>query len=238
MKYAIVASVLALSSGSTFGADLLRQTPKVLSGPTLLSSEPVSAWSGFYLGAHAGGALGAVSASALGEIVDQTFASSQVKLDRSGPMGGLQAGFALQSGAIVYGLETDIGFGAIRGSLNAASSDGATQAHLQSKLSMLSTLRGRVGYAFDNVLLYGTGGFATAYHEGKAVAVTSAGASGTGALTEWVPGWILGLGGEYALTGNVSLKMEYLYAQLNSKILGQSATHKINLLRAGVNYRF
>ena len=238
MKIAIAASVFVLSCGSTFGADLLRQTPKVISGQTPLSSAPVSEWSGFYVGANAGAALATVSATALGEITNQTFATSQSKLDQSGPMGGLQAGFALQSGAIVYGLETDIDFGAIRGSIDVTSPDGATATHLQSKLSMLSTLRGRVGYAFDNVLLYGTGGFATAYHQAKANAVTSAGASSAGALTEWVPGWTLGLGAEYALTGNVSMKLEYLYAQLDNKILGQSVTHSLNLVRAGVNYRF
>jgi outer membrane immunogenic protein len=238
MKIAIAASVFVLSCGSTFGADLLRQTPKIIAGPTPLSSTPVSEWSGFYVGANAGAASATVSATALGEVSNQSFTTSQSKLDRSGPLGGLQAGFALQSGSIVYGLETDIGFGAIRGSLDVTSSDGATKTHLQSKLSMLSTLRGRVGYAFDNVLLYGTGGFATAYHEAKANAVTSAGANSAGALTEWVPGWTLGLGGEYALTSNVSMKLEYLYAQLNNKVLGQSVTHSLNLVRAGVNYRF
>jgi hypothetical protein len=37
---------------------------------------------------------------------------------------------------------------------------------------------------------------------------------------------------------NVRLKMEYLYVQLNNTVLSQSVTHKMNLLRAGVNYRF
>ena len=150
----------------------------------------------------------------------------------------LQAGFALQSGAIVYGLEGDIGFGALRGTLNVTASDRSDSVNMKSSITSLGTVRGRVGYAFDDLLIYGTGGFATGYHEAKATVVSTDGTVRVGRLTEWTPGWTLGLGGEYAVMPNVSVKLEYLYAQLNNTILGQSVTHKLNLLRAGVNYRF
>ena len=238
MKRILSACLLVLSCGSALGADMLRRGPQIIAGPTPLSGEPVSTWSGFYVGANAGGAIGDVTTTALSEIVDRRLVESRRTMGRSGPIGGLQVGFALQSGAIVYGLEADLGFGALRGGLDTRSQDGLVTGRLESKLSMLGTVRGRVGLAFDNLLFYGTGGFANAYHEGKAVATTAGGVTTKGALTEWVPGWTLGLGGEMALARNTSVKLEYLHATLTNKVLGQSVTHSLNLLRAGVNYRF
>jgi len=238
MKGTVSACLVILSCGSALGADLLRKGPSIITGPSALSSVPASNWSGFYLGANAGGGMSYVGTQTLAEIVDQRLVATKLNMDRTGAMGGLQAGFALQSGAIVYGLEGDIGFGALRGSLNVATSDRSASAHMKSSITSLGTVRGRVGYAFDNILLYGTGGFATVYHEGKAVGTTTAGVNTAGALREWVPGWTLGVGSEYALTSNVSLKLEYLNARMSNKVLTQSVTHSLNLLRAGVNYRF
>ncbi len=238
MKRIVFSYLLALSGGSAMGADLLRSNPPVIRAPTPLSSAPASSWSGFYLGVHGGGGMGDVTTSAVSELASQSLIASARKIDRSGPIGGVQAGFALQSGSLVYGLEGDLGFGALRGRIDVQAQDGSASGRLESTLSMLGTVRGRVGYAFDDLLLYGTGGFATGYHEAKATEVSTAGTARVARLTEWTPGWTLGLGGEYAVMPNVSLKLEYLYAQLNNRVLGQSVTHKLNLLRAGVNYRF
>ena len=85
-------------------ADLLRSNPPVIRAPTPLSSAPVSAWSGFYLGVHGGGSIGEVTTTALSELANQSLIASARKIDRSGPMGGVQAGFALRSGALVSDL--------------------------------------------------------------------------------------------------------------------------------------
>ena len=238
MKGTVSVCLVMLSCGSALSADLLRKGPQIIPGPTPLTSAPASTWSGFYVGANAGGGVSSVGSQTLAEVVDKSFVATKLSIDRAGAMGGLQAGFALQSGAIVYGLEGDIGFGALRGTLDVATAERSGSVKMKSSLTSLGTLRGRVGYAFDNMLIYGTGGFATAYHEGKALATKADGTRTVGALREWVPGWTLGVGGEYALTGNVSLKMEYLYARLTNEVLTQSVTHSLNLVRAGVNYRF
>ncbi len=238
MKRILFSCVLTLCAGSALGADLLRSSPPVIRAPTPLSSAPVSSWSGFYLGVHGGGGMGDVTTTALSELASQSLIASARKMDRSGALGGVQAGFALQSGSIVYGVEGDLGFGAMRGRIDVRAQDGSSSGRLESTISILGTVRGRLGYAFDGLLIYGTGGFATGYHEAKATEVNTTGTARFGRLTEWTPGWTLGLGGEYAVMPNVSLKMEYLYAHLNNTILGQSVTHKMNLLRAGVNYRF
>lgn len=238
MKRILLSCLLVCSAGSAMAADLLRSNPPVIRAPTPLSSAPVSAWSGFYLGVHGGGSIGEVTTTALSELANQSLIASARKIDRSGPMGGVQAGFALQSGALVYGIEGDLGFGGLRGRIDVRAQDASSSGQLQSAISTLGTVRARVGYAFDDLLIYGTGGFATGYHEAKATVVNADGTARAARLTEWTPGWTLGLGGEYAVMPNVSVKLEYLYAQLNNTILGQSVTHKLNLLRAGVNYRF
>ena len=242
MKVTVAASLLILSCGSALGANLPREGPQIIPAPTPLSSAPVSTWGGFYVGANAGAGRASVGAQTMAEMVDQQFVATKLNIDRSGAMAGLQVGYALQSGALVYGLELDLGFGSLRGSRDVsalvAPATATINGTLKSAITSLGTVRGRVGYAFDNFLLYGTGGFAMAYHEGKAVATNAAGVTTAGVLREWVPGWTLGVGGEYALSTNVSVKTEYLYARLSNTVLTQSVTHSMNMLRAGVNYRF
>ncbi len=256
MKNVIAVSLLCLSSVAALGADLPGRAPPVIYSP--VSSEPAANWSGLYVGAQAGYGFGnttipalsssnlallsslALNGSPLSSLTGVQGSALSGKLKRSGPLGGLQAGYAFQSGSIVYGVEADLGFGSIRGSLDATgvSETGAVAGRLTGRESVLGTVRGRVGYAFDNVLIYGTGGFAAAYQEVKVEARVNQAVVISGSEAGWAPGWTLGLGGEYALSRNTSLKLEYLYARLNTKIAGESFTNSLNLIRTGVNYRF
>ena len=241
MKKIIIACAIFMSPAVALGADLPGKSPPIIYSPT--SAEPAANWSGLYVGANAGAGFGDVKStgmSGLSALTNASLSPAPNAIHRSGPVGGLQAGYSVQSGSIVYGLEGDFAFGSIRGSLDSGGVVDTVPfiARLNSKISALMTVRGRVGYAFDDMLLYGTGGFASGYHEGKASATSMGATALYGQVTEWVPGWTLGAGGEYAMSRNVSLKVEYLYAQLNNKILGQSVSHSLNLLRAGANYRF
>ncbi|MEH2529482.1 opacity protein-like surface antigen [Bradyrhizobium sp. AZCC 1614] len=94
------------------------------------------------------------------------------------------------------------------------------------------TVRGRAGYAFNNVLFFGTGGLA--FGELRAT---------TFGLTESHTnvGWTLGAGAEVGLAPNWSAKIEYLYVDLansNFVITGASNGYRFGLIRAGVNWRF
>jgi len=262
MKKLITLSLLSLSPAAAFGADLMGKAPSVIRQPPATAA--VSDSSGFYIGVNVGAGFGDVSASAAAVQAVSNSAVNDTRMTRSGGLGGVQAGFAVQSGSPVYGVEADIDLGSLRGSLDTsgvATTTDATSgltgqtsinARLETRINALGTLRGRVGYAFDNVLVYGTGGYATAHHDGKGWLSTSgvpvvAGAAltpaagtplGSASVHEWVHGWTLGAGAEYAFTRNVGLKVEYLYAQLNNRIAGQSVSHSLNLVRTGVNYRF
>ena len=96
------------------------------------------------------------------------------------------------------------------------------------------TVRGRAGYALNNILFFGTGGLA--FGELRA---TTFGAS----EAHTNAGWTLGAGAEVGLdfAPNWSAKVEYLYVDLansNFVITGASNGYRFGLIRAGVNYRF
>src|SRR5262249_46948379 len=95
-----------------------------------------------------------------------------------------------------------------------------------------STLRGRLGYAMNNILFYGTLGFAF-----------GGGSLNVGALSESKThtGWAGGVGVEVGLTQNWSAKVEYLYVGLGERgytLTGVNNGFDMNMLRLGVNYHF
>jgi outer membrane immunogenic protein len=94
------------------------------------------------------------------------------------------------------------------------------------------TLRGRVGYAVNNILLYGTAGLAYGNLQVE-----------LGGLEENKTrvGWTAGLGMEVGFTPNWSAKVEYLYMDLGSRfytLTGADNGLQASYLRLGVNYHF
>ena len=89
-----------------------------------------------------------------------------------------------------------------------------------------STLRGRVGYAYDRFLLYGTGGVAFGD-------IKHAGASTTRT------GWTIGAGVEAALTSNMTGRLEYRHTDLGTATVGGLAINQTsNDLMLGVGFKF
>ncbi len=166
-------------------------------------------WAGPYAGLNIGYEWGGVS---------------NATPDPSGIAGGLQGGFNWQNGQFVYGLEGGI-------SLSAADD---TFAPYKFANPWFGTIRGRVGYAFGNVLPYVTGGLAF----GDLVATATA----TGVdETKTEAGWTVGLGAEYGFNANWSAKVEYLYIDLGSRTFATTGVDNglgASLLRLGFNYHF
>ena len=93
-------------------------------------------------------------------------------------------------------------------------------------------MRGRVGYAFNNVLFYGTGGLAFGELRADTFGLSE---------SHTTAGWTAGVGAEMGFAPNWSAKVEYLYVDLsntNFVITGSSNGYSFGLIRAGVNYRF
>jgi outer membrane immunogenic protein len=140
----------------------------------------------------------------------------------SGIAGGVQGGYNWQTGQFVFGAEADI----------AASGASDTFAPWKFSNRWFGTLRGRVGYAFNNILVYGTGGIAAG--DGHAE-------MGVASESKTHFGWTAGVGMEVGLTPNLSARVEYLFIDLADKpyaLTGTSNGFESSLLRLGFNYRF
>jgi outer membrane immunogenic protein len=183
---------------------------------------PVYNWTGFYLGVNGGGGWG-----------HSWWQSPSTTIDLSGAQLGGTAGYNMQFGNAVLGVEGDLDWSNLKGTSGAVLCPGCSTSD-----SWLSTVRGRAGYAFGGVLPYVTGGLAVG--DIRASAPGFAGASTTNT------GWTLGGGIEIALPGNWTAKAEYLHADLGKfncgTGCGPSPTNNVSLhddvVRAGLNYRF
>jgi outer membrane immunogenic protein len=199
---AISVATATVAAGIASAADLPR-------GPAPYYPAPVSVynWTGLYAGLNLGYEWGKVTNSSV---------------DPSGVAGGGQIGYNWQIGQFVFGGEADI----------QASAADDTFAPYKFSNPWFGTVRGRAGFAINNVLLYGTLGLA--YGDLQAQ---------LGGLDEskTLVGWTGGLGMEVGFTPNWSAKVEYLYMDLGSRfytLTGADNGLQASYLRFGVNYHF
>jgi opacity protein-like surface antigen len=146
-------------------------------------------------------------------------------LGDTGFLGGGQIGYNFSFGNIVLGIEADIAYT----SLSTTSSFDQVFAFgcctiirgsaMHQELSSLSTVRGRLGYTFDNILLYATGGLALGQVDyAFELNWPDIGGFAQDESSKLAAGYTLGAGVEIAL-GQWSLKTEYLFYDLGSESL-------------------
>lgn len=203
----------------------------------MFSPVRASSWTGFYAGVNAGYAFGDANSALVLPAASNPFSS---KYD--GFIGGAQMGYNWQAGSIVFGVEAEINYADVSGSRLVPS----TTAVATNTLEWFGTARGRIGYAFDRVMPYVTGGFAF----GKNKLEVRDAASAAGAIDFATHrGWALGGGVEVMVRENWSAKVEYLHVDLGNKntymvdTIGgagsfMSSDLKFGLVRGGLNYRF
>ena len=158
-----------------------------------------------------------------------------------GHIGGGQVGANIQFNALVLGVEGDFSWTGLGLKGTGADSIGNT---IGTTTNWTSTVTGRVGAAFDRLLVYGKGGVAFAQDQSS---LTDLGAN-TASTTFMRTGWTAGAGLEYGLSQNWSAKIEYDYLGFGSKALNFSTplqpayTTNANLnvqeVKAGLNFRF
>jgi outer membrane immunogenic protein len=203
-RFAVGAAALTLAGMAqpVDAADLRYGQPYTVNQPLNAFS-----WAGPYLGGNLGYEWGSVSNNAT---------------KPSGIAGGVQGGYNFQSGNWVFGVEGDLEL------------TGASDTFASWKFSnpWFGTMRGRAGYAFNDILFYGTGGLAfgelRAETFGRSESQTNV-------------GWSLGVGTEFRMSPNWSAKIEYLYVDLSESqfaITGISNGYRFGVIRAGVNYHF
>lgn len=245
-------------------AALLISAPASASG--LFSSTPVTSWTGFYGGLNAGAAWGTASKDSVFYAPVPPFAAVDVagisssasqSLNTSGFTGGGQLGYNLQHGSIVWGVEADFQYLGLKGSNSITAPFPSTPASSYSVATSVSTdwlmtARGRVGWTFNNMLLYGTAGFAVGHQTfSQSIAILPPFVV-TNSGSDTRIGWTVGAGAEYALNPDWSVKAEYLYVDLGKPpastgtispafagVYDQTSAHlAFSIARLGINRRF
>ena len=213
-------------------------------------------WSGLYVGGHLGAAWGRSNWSGAGGVpLGGSFDLAQGFNAFKGTgsyFAGLQAGYnAVLPSRVVLGVEADISFPNTIDGSQTFSSASAGQASFAELVQFFGTVRGRLGYAPGNWLIYATGGFAFSFDELTRTQLTGTPVGGTatpGTVENrfMVPraGWTAGAGVEVALTPQWSARLEYLYTQFNTRSVtfpagAQVFTSDLSLqsLRLGLNYK-
>jgi outer membrane immunogenic protein len=207
-------SVVALSTG--FAADLGARP--VYKAP--VAAAPMYTWTGFYVGAHVGGAFGSNDFSG-------SFGSPGN--DSNGFIGGGQVGADYQ-----FAPNWLIG---VEGQFSGASIDESTISagnEFKNKIGWLSSVTGRLGYVANNVLIYGKAGGAFADYK------TTIGGIGD---SDTRTGWTAGGGLEYMFSPQWSAKVEYQYYDFGKDSytavgFPYEVDSNIHTVKAGINWRF
>jgi outer membrane immunogenic protein len=204
-------------------------------------------WTGCYVGAHLGGGWANTSWSNTANTTafgDMT-AGQNLSADNGGFIGGGQLGCNYQMQNFVFGIEGTFAGSTIKGDTN-NTSFGAADDVFTNQVTAIATVVGRLGYAWDNWLVYAKGGYAGG--EVKFSVSDSVGITGAGSDSSWQSGWTLGGGVEYGFTPNWIFGLEYSYIDLgttNYQVSGSAATSyafdvktNIHEVVARVSYRF
>lgn len=115
-------------------------------------------WSGPYIGVFGGYAH---STTDFGDVDDYWDNQEMNALTDNGFTGGLYGGFNMQSGSMVYGLDASIGMMSNK-DISCVGNNDCANDYLETDIGAYGTIKGRVGLAVDNVLLYGAAGVAMA----------------------------------------------------------------------------
>jgi len=226
-KIALAAALAASFAGSALAADLPSKKAPV-------AAPPVMSWTGFYVGANAGGAWSGNNSGSLkvyggAPALSAIPVGNKVFNNYGGFLGGGQVGYNYQlMQSFVIGAEADIqGFAGSASAANftgVSSSAGTTYTTVgkaSSNLQYLGTVRGRVGYlVMPTLLAYGTAGFAYG-GVSSTVSLATGGTNGSGggtsiAYSNTQAGWTAGGGVEWMFLPNWSAKAEYLYYSLSN----------------------
>jgi outer membrane immunogenic protein len=236
------ATILALPSAAS-AADLMISTPPSVD----VYAPEVHDWTGFYLGVNGGFASG--TADWTGDYIagGVVAGSEDGSIDLDGGMAGIQAGANMQMGNFVLGIEGDVDWADISGEGDEIDPLSADPSVPSASLDWLASLRGRAGFAIDNVLLYGTAGVAWGGGELGITNLDGAGDDVTADIS--ASGWTAGVGAELAVTDNMSIKAEYLYTSLSmdevsfddvppADSLAVNSDFDFSTVKVGVNFSF
>jgi outer membrane immunogenic protein len=241
-----VALLALVAAGPAVAADMPVKAPVYKAAPAYV---PAFSWTGCYIGAHVGYGWGPLSWF---DVDPDTDGGGDEPLLTShkqrGAIGGGQVGCNYQVSSFLLGIEGDIAASNVKGKSSVTTDDGVSIIY-ETKIHWLATLALRGGLVYDRFLIYGKGGFAFARSDYKWLNNEP----NTFTASDTRTGWLVGIGGEYALTNNWTAKVEYNYIDLGNKDIhglstdsdptsGPEETYRVktrlNVIKAGLNYKF
>jgi outer membrane immunogenic protein len=243
-------AITALAEACT--ADAADMTPVFKAPPAAVA--PAYNWTGFYLGAHAGYAWAD----------KQYFLPAGADLDGATAEGGIvgaQAGFNWQTGRWVLGAEVQASWSHLRKGVPYVEPSNirfftdlsglVNNVRIGTTVENLGSVAGRLGYAWDRLLVYGKGGGAWADDLYRTFNRDLPGEPLLASARDTRWGWMVGAGLEYGLTANWSAKIEFDYFDFGKDRITVVSVPGVTpptrdfdveqtmaLIKAGINFRF
>lgn len=220
----VAPAAIAAFITSAAAADLPVKAPPIIY-PVLTT------WGGWYLGLNAGYSWGRTSvdysqgpSDFFGVATPGDTLALSTHLSPQSFIGGGQIGFNYQTGAWVWGLETDFAWRDHSDSISMILNTSNDTLTLSDNQRWVGTVRGRVGYSpqtASNWLIYATGGLAYGNFEHTVTQFCNVACTQTQAFSDskTLAGWTVGGGVEVALDRNWSLGAEYLYMEFEKDTL-------------------
>lgn len=231
LALAAVAVLATASSGFAFDTGA-----GIVNSPVLGGLPPAQQL--FFNGAYIGGALGYACCGDDAVGFDPA-GSNNIKLNRgnlkpSGAMFGIQGGYRLQGGSLIFGAE----LGLMGGNVKADASDRGVESSTKVKHALTAKLS--AGMLMDeNTLAYVSGGLAQGSFDYSIKDNTKLLEASFSRV-----GYVIGLGVERLINENTSIKGEWEYMNFGKEKLGSpstiltNATPKFHNFKVGVNFRF
>ena len=230
--FATVALLVVGAAAPAVGADLGAR-PYYNKAPAPAYVAPIYNWTGFYIGAHLGGAFSS----------DNNFNGLSTGNNGNGRfLGGVQAGYDYQfSPNFVLGVEGQYSW--LSGNVGAVFPGGLAYTNNQRGLGSIT---GRVGYTWGPGLLYVKGGYAYSDNSESVTSTVTGAPIAFATNGDHSNGWTAGVGVEYMFAPSWSAKAEYQYYNFGNATFTSPAglvstgsfTTDDHTVTAGVNYRF
>jgi opacity protein-like surface antigen/outer membrane receptor protein involved in Fe transport len=214
-----------------------------------MSITPLSARAYDWTGFHVGASVGATWSRSVGSTIDTVTgaASALIYGSMTNWHGGIDVGYDYMAPSrLVLGMEGDVSSG---GKTATTTTDMSGTSTSQLTVFDSESLRARLGFALDNVLFYGTGGWAWSSNQYLRTQMTGAlnlATAGTEeAVNRYLDGWTAGAGVAVAFAENWNAFAEYRYTDYGSSTitlpfsqLSTTAATKASTVDLGVNYKF
>jgi outer membrane immunogenic protein len=237
------------ASSAAMAADIPPPPPPPHAPAAYIPVPPPYNWSGFYVGGNLG-----VGWNGGGSVSDTAGSTFTLPSTNTQFLAGGQVGVNYEFwGGVVIGAEAM--FDWLPNTSNTVTvTNGADTASLNINNRWLTTATGKLGYAWDRVLLYGKGGGAWVGTNNPGLTIDGAPSNFTSSQNNNNFGWTAGLGVEWAFYGGFSgwsARAEWDYIRLQNQTYTVAATapafandaisvnnRNINMFTVGVNYKF